>query len=278
MTTIWLVYEANNITRNQFFIDRWHQAANSRRVQIHLVTTSQLTWGIKDHQTWLAHTEGLTLPDACVMRLNHPLLSTHLESMGIPCYNNARIAHICNDKRLTHQLVAPLAPAMDTVFLQDETQPLPFPYPVVVKDALSCGGKGVWLAHNQKELQSALVNIPKGQALAQAMCDTPGKDVRAYVMGGKIISMMQRMSRYDFRSNIGQGGTAQPYTLTDDETAMALRIASLFDIGLVGIDFIFHQGRLVFNEIEDAVGTRMLYEQGKIDVVQMYLDLILSRL
>ena len=110
------------------------------------------------------------------------------------------------------------------------------------------------------------------------MCDTPGKDVRAYVMGGKIISMMQRMSRYDFRSNIGQGGTAQPYTLTDDETAMALRIASLFDIGLVGIDFIFHQGRLVFNEIEDAVGTRMLYALGEGDIVRDYLAFILRKL
>lgn len=54
-------------------------------------------------------------------------------------------------------------------------------------------------------------------------------------------------------------------------------IMEVFDFGLVGIDFIFHRGSLVFNEIEDAVGTRMLYTGG-LDIVPDYLDFILSRL
>ena len=47
--------------------------------------------------------------------------------------------------------------------------------------------------------------------------------------------------------------------------------------GLVGIDFIYHQGRLVFNEAEDAVGTRMLYMHTARDIADEYLSLILSR-
>jgi glutathione synthase/RimK-type ligase-like ATP-grasp enzyme len=50
-----------------------------------------------------------------------------------------------------------------------------------------------------------------------------------------------------------------------------------FDTGLVGIDFIYHQGRLVFNEAEDAVGTRMLYMHTARDIADEYLSLILSR-
>jgi hypothetical protein len=44
------------------------------------------------------------------------------------------------------------------------------------------------------------------------------------------------------------------------------------------VDFLFHQGRLLFNEIEDAVGTRMLYALGERDIVRDYLAFILNKL
>lgn len=278
MTTIWLVYEAENILRNQFFIDRWLHHGQALGVNICLVTTAELTYGIRNNRPWLAHADGLPLPEACVMRLNQPLLSSHLEAMGIPCFNNSHLAHICNDKRLTHQMLAPMVPSMDTVFLTRGDEPLPFPYPVVVKDALSCGGRGVWLARDEAELQTTLTKIPPGQALAQAMTDTPGRDVRAYVLFGQVIAVMMRVSHTDFRSNIGQGGTAQPFQLSPEDMRMVQDIIARFDVGLIGVDFLFNQGRLVFNEVEDAVGTRMLYEQGQMDVVALYLNGILQRL
>ena len=53
-------------------------------------------------------------------------------------------------------------------------------------------------------------------------------------------------------------------------------IAAAFDSGWRR-DFILHKGRLLLNEMEDAVGTRMLYASGY-DVVPDYLDLILERM
>ncbi len=42
---------------------------------------------------------------------------------------------------------------------------------------------------------------------------------------------------------------------------MVEEICRLFDFGLAGIDFIVEEGgSLVFNEIEDVVGARMLYQ------------------
>jgi glutathione synthase/RimK-type ligase-like ATP-grasp enzyme len=59
---------------------------------------------------------------------------------------------------------------------------------------------------------------------------------------------------------------------------MVEAIAQQFHFGLVGVDFIFHKGELVFNEIEDAVGTRMLYMHTDMDIVRDYLDFILGAL
>jgi glutathione synthase/RimK-type ligase-like ATP-grasp enzyme len=98
-----------------------------------------------------------------------------------------------------------------------------------------------------------------------------------YVLGDTMVQTMMRFSNDgDFRSNLGQGGNAAPYKLDEETLGHVKTIQSLFTFGLVGIDFIFHQGNLVFNEIEDAVGTRMLYIHTELNIVERYLDHILS--
>lgn len=278
MSTIWLVYEADNVARNRFFIGKWEEAARARGVGLHLVLYEELAFGIQGTAASIRHLGGLPLPDAALMRLNQPLLSAQFELAGIPVYNNARVAHICNDKRLTHQLISQLAPAMDTIFLRGDETDSPLPYPVVVKAAHACGGRQVYLARDREQFLQAMASLAGAPALAQAMSDTPGRDVRAYVLGQQIIAVMMRRSDSDFRSNIGQGGDAVPYRLNQADERLVRQIIRLFDFGLVGIDFILHQGRLVFNEIEDAVGTRMLFANGHEDIVARYLDLILNNL
>ena len=277
MKPIWLVYERSNVERNRFFIDRWFDAARGRGVGISLVMDDEIRCGIRENKPFIAHRDSLPLPMAAVMRLNRPLLTAHFEHTGIPCFNNAHVARICNDKRLTHQAVSGLAPMMETVFMNEMEKDPPFPYPFVLKSAQGCGGRQVYLVSGHETFRAALEAIRPDGALAQIKCDTPGRDVRVYVLGNRIRKVMLRFSSVDFRSNIGQGGSFSPYELTADERKMVQDIMALFDFGLAGIDFIFHRGRLVFNEIEDAVGTRMLYANG-IDIVSEYLDLILDRL
>ena len=276
MKTIWLVYESDNVERNRFFIEQWQKAARHEVVRIHLVLYKELVFGIKEGRSWLAHTGGLPPPDAAVIRLNQPFLSAHLEAMGIPVFNNAQVARICNDKRLTHQLASSIIPAMDTVFLRGDETDSPLPYPVVVKAVSSCGGRKVFLVENQQAFQAALAAAAPDKVLVQALCDTPGKDVRAYVLGKEIIAVMMRYSQHDFRSNLGQGGSAEPYRLNAREEQIVHKLMDTMDFGLAGIDFLLHRGRLVFNEIEDAVGTRMLFAHGHDDIVHRYLRFILN--
>ncbi len=171
-----------------------------------------------------------------------------------------------------------LFPVMDTVFLRGDEKTAPFPYPVVVKAVRSNGGRKVFLALDDASFQQALKGCAGDDALAQPLSDTPGQDVRVYVLGREIFATMRRVSHTDFRSNIGQGGEGQPYPLGPKEKQFVNDLMSVYDFGLVGIDFIPHQGQLVFNEIEDAVGTRMLYANGYSHVVSRYLSHILNRL
>lgn len=275
MKNIWLVYEKANVERNRFFIDQWHQASRNRNALIRLVLYEDLEFGLREGKPYIEHTEHLPLPDAAVMRLNQPLLTEQFELLGVKTFNNSKVARICNDKRLTHQFISRFAPSMDTVFLRGDESTSPLPYPVVMKGVHGCGGRQIFLARDQQGFSEARCKLPPGEILVQALSDTTGRDVRVYVLGKEVIAVMLRKSDQDFRSNIGQGGGAEPYILDSRTASIVDQIVHQFDFGLVGIDFIPHQGRLMFNEIEDAVGTRMLFANGHEDIVSRYLDFIL---
>ena len=57
-----------------------------------------------------------------------------------------------------------------------------------------------------------------------------------------------------------------------------MRVTDGLDIGMAGIDFIFHHGRMVFNEIEDAAGARALYTLTDYDLVEDFVGCICSRI
>lgn len=279
MKTGWLVYRPEEVMRNRVFIGKWMDAAKELSVRIRLVTTDHLLYGIQNGRAFVRAVSEDSTPDFAVMRLNDPVLTETLEQAGIPCFNNSHVARVCNDKQRTHLMFSGLLPMMDTVFLEGPVTTPPFPYPFVLKAAHSCGGQKVFLCKNDGEFASAATACRPDTMLAQPFCDTPGKDIRVYVVGSRIVAVMTRFSTDgDFRSNLHQGGSAERYTLDKKTQGYVDTVLSKFDFGLAGIDFIFHKGQLLFNEIEDAVGTRMLYIHTELDIVKLYLNDILSGL
>lgn len=59
---------------------------------------------------------------------------------------------------------------------------------------------------------------------------------------------------------------------------MVKQILNKFQIDYGGIDFTFHNGKAVFNEIEDAVGARMLYSVCDIDIAKLFVDYIIGEI
>ena len=269
----WLIYEEENIQRNQAFIGFFMEGAKERQIDLKLITTREIALGVQKGLLFVLP----QAPDFAVMRCMRPDLSRHLEAMGVKVFNNAHVSEICNDKQKTHRFfIENHLPCMDTAFVRPDCPSHPFRYPVVVKASGGCGGRQVYLCENEATYLARLAAIAPDTAVVQPLCDTPGRDVRAYVLGGKMIQAMERYSDGDFRSNFGLHGTARPTQLTPEMTVMVEKIAALLKPDLVGVDFIVHQGKPLLNEIEDAVGTRMLYQFTHLQVVEEYLNLIVK--
>lgn len=272
-----LIYERHESVRNHRFIEYWLETAKVKNVDLQLVLIEEMSFGLKDNKPFLMVGGENVTADFAVVRAKKPLLSHHLEKMGIAVFNPAYVSEILNDKRKTHALLQDDFPMMDTAFVEGES-PSPFPYPVVVKASAGCGGREVRLCDNDESYYAALRDFAYS-AVVQPLCDTPGRDVRVYMLGRKILQGMLRYSdTEDFRANFGLHHCAKPIDIPDDIRRMALMAAERFDFGLVGVDFIFDRGRALFNEAEDVVGTRMLYQYTDIDIVPVYMDYILGRL
>ncbi|MBQ3903879.1 MAG: hypothetical protein II744_02785, partial [Eubacterium sp.] len=111
-----------------------------------------------------------------------------------------------------------------------------------------------------------------------SVCQMPasdlGRDLRVWVLGGEIKAAMLRVSKTDFRSNFCLGGEAVPYELNEDEKALVKKITALVNGDYYGIDFVFNEGKIVFNELEDTVGARMLYAKTDMDILKDFCNYI----
>ena len=138
--------------------------------------------------------------------------------------------------------------------------------PAVKKPIDGHGGQNVTMINKKEEFEPGFVY--------QKPCATLGKDLRVWAIGGKIITAILRESDTDFRSNFCLGGKATPYELNHDETALVKKVLSLIKSDYIGIDFLFDNGHLIFNEIEDTVGARMVYDKTDIDIIKLYCNYI----
>jgi ribosomal protein S6--L-glutamate ligase len=115
--------------------------------------------------------------------------------------------------------------------------------PVVIKLARGTHGNGVVLAETKKAAKSVLqafyvmdddgTNI----LLQEFIAESAGTDIRAFVVGGKVVASMRRQSLDDdFRSNLHQGGEGKPVKLTIEERKTAQKAAKAMGLSICGVD------------------------------------------
>ncbi len=286
----WLIYHKEAAVYNERYIQFYIEEGRKLDVEVRLILVEELEFGIKNH-TWFLNykDEEVRLPDFAICRAIYPLLSRQLEAMGIPVFNNSQVAEICNDKAKTYQYLAKTGIRMvDTSFYKSEQLPLLLEEKkkCVIKAVDGHGGSQVFLAGDNGKViltaegkQEIISGIGSSDFVKQPLVGSRHQDLRVYVIGSEIIAAVLRTAREGFKSNFSLGGEVCLYELSQEEISMIRKMIKEFDFGLVGIDFILgDSGELIFNEIEDVVGSRMLYQCSDINIVFRYLNYIRDRL
>ncbi len=159
----------------------------------------------------------------------------------------------------------------------------------IVKSPAGHGGMEVFRLNGDKEKIREFCKDKDGFKFVLQPLITPkfdeknkrsiSKDVRHYIIGNKHIASVERTSTESFKANFSLGGSVKPYIPGEKEMNLIREITDMFDFGLVGIDFIIDKdGNMLFNEIEDVVGSRMLYKTHEgMDIVDLYLSYLVKR-
>ncbi len=112
--------------------------------------------------------------------------------------------------------------------------------PVIIKVARGTHGNGVVLAETKKAAKAVMqafyvegVNF----LVQEFVAESAGTDIRAFVVGNRVVASMQRQSLDDdFRSNLHQGGKGTIVKLTDIEKKTALKAAKAMGLQICGVD------------------------------------------
>ena len=115
--------------------------------------------------------------------------------------------------------------------------------PLIVKTIKGSSGNGVMLLESRKSAVStieAFFSQSVSILIQEYIEESEGKDIRAIVVGGRVVAAIQRVAvEGEFRSNLYQGGDAKRVKLTSEEKRLAINAAKSMNLTTVaGVDII----------------------------------------
>lgn len=272
----WLIYKQEDAVRNEDFINWFIREAKKQNINLQLILREDLSISPISEDLFI-NGKKVTLPQFVIIRTMEPLLNKSLEIRGIHTFNNSFVSHIANHKGRTYQYaIEQKVKIPKTLFYPKGLIPqeIPLQYPLVLKYASSKGGTDVHFFEDDITLRNYLTSKPTtDDYLLQETNVHLGKDIRVFILNNEIVAAVLRENNKDFRANFTLGGSASLYSLSADEKSIINQILQGGQFDFVGIDFLIDlNGQLVFNEIEDAVGSRTLSHLTDINIVKDYLS------
>ena len=254
----WILYDTVDLEKNGFFAERLRTCGEALGMDTRIVTTDS----VPDE-----------VPDIVVSRQRDWELSRTLESEGAMVFNGSEVCRICNDKMKTYMVAGSLGiPYLAFSLPGGDLPPGP---PWVVKSRSGHGGSQVSMAHDMEELEDLCGGMD--DPLVQEVAPVVGRDMRAYVLDGEVIACVMRSSDRDFRANFSLGGRAELCEPPEECLGIIERIIGRLAPTFVGVDFTFGDGCVYLNEIEDVVGTRMLYSLTDLDPARLLMESVHSK-
>lgn len=253
-----LIYNHLDIAKNEWFISSIISSFKEKGIDLELIEETTLD------------DKSLNCVDFAIYRGRDYRVSKSIEDKGLLVINNSKTNKISNDKYLFYQYLNNHSfPCMETYSSIDEINFSPF----VAKPRDGHGGNGVYLFPSKEEYLDKVDINDRPKYIFQRSSSDLGIDLRVYVLNKKIYgSVLRKAKEGEFRSNFSLGGNVTYFEPPIEVKGMALNIANEFDSFFVGIDFIVDKGNWIVNEMEDPVGTRMLYKTSSKNVVSDYVN------
>lgn len=150
--------------------------------------------------------------------------------------------------------------------------------PCVIKLVEGTQGKGVILAGDMQAAESTIDGLRQMKAhflVQQFIPESNGEDIRAFVVGDKVVASMMRVAKDgEFRANLHRGGSAKTVELTAAEKTMAVKAAHTLGLHVAGVDLLrSSKGPLVI-EVNSSPGLQGIEATTGLDIADMIIGFI----
>lgn len=198
------------------------------------------------------------------------------EAMGVPVVNTSEAIQRARDKLRSLQLLAGAhIPIPRTAVIRvtddlDEAIDQVGGIPCVLKLLKGTQGIGVMLAESREGLEAMLQafwSLGHTVLLQEFIHESKGKDVRAFVVGDRVVGAMRREARVgEFRSNIHRGGQGRPLVLSPEDEAKVLSAARVMGLEVAGVDYLESDEGPKVIEVNASPGFQGLEQATGIDI------------
>lgn len=259
--------------------EKGHKCRIFRAQRFQMVFDKESPWLLYDGKPFPNYDVIITRPSILNNVDLHISLILQMEMVGIPLFNKYSAIMNAKNKVKTMQILDGYGiPIPRTVVIrrQDDlvqTAKLVGGFPLIVKQPVGSFGSGVTIIESMRALKSFLLWDQPMYLLQQYVKYSKGKDVRVFVVNGRVVgSMMRSAKRGEFRSNIELGGVGEPVEITQEESSIALRSVQALDLNYGGVDVMRGKDGPVVLEVNSNPGFKELEKSTGVSIAGAIVD------
>ncbi|SRR5581483_2046681 len=210
-----------------------------------------------------------------------------LEQYGFPCVNPHRVLVNCGDKALTSFLLARHGvPTPRTYLAFEEESSLraveAARYPAVLKPVVGSWGRLIAKAPDREtalallEHKRTLGSVQHGVTYAQEYVEKPGRDIRAFWVGDRVVAAIYRTNDKHFITNTAQGGRASACPVTPEINEICARAAEAVGGGVLAMDLMETASGLTCHEVNHTMEFKNSVAPTGVDIPGHIIDYVVE--
>ena len=268
------------------------EEAKKRNLDVEVCDPMKFSLVVNQGSVDVLHKGRAFAKDAVIPRIGHSITQhgvavlRHIEQLGIWTANTGQGILQSRDKLNASQILARnRIPVPKTVYVRDildveQAIETVGGLPVVVKVTQGTQGDGVFLRHTAFEVRNlvqGLLMTGKSVLVQEYIAESHGKDIRALVVGDKVVACMRRRARgREFRSNFHLNGTVEPVELDPAFEEVACRAARVLGLRVAGVDLLESvHGPLVL-EVNSSPGLEGIEKASGVNVAGEIIDFVIN--
>jgi ribosomal protein S6--L-glutamate ligase len=204
------------------------------------------------------------------------------EMMGVYCLNESQAIARSRDKLRCLQLLSRHDIGLPPTVYTRQAEHIPACVekvegpPVVVKLLQGTQGIGVVLAETTMAASSvieAFHGLEQNILIQKFIRESKGADIRALVVGGKVVAAMRRQALAgEFRSNLHRGGKAKKIRLPLDYRRTAVAAARVLGLTVAGVDMLESADGPMVMEVNSSPGLEGIQKTTGVDVAAAIIE------